>query len=89
MTALPNLIRRMPFIFYGFAVLFFVWNLVNQYFTMAAMNPYTDPMMEGVMNLEKSSALYQALLESTYIVANGVLIQVLIAIFDRLGEARK
>ena len=84
MTTLPQFLRRLPYVFYALAALFFVWNLGNQWFTLTTMGQYADPSLEGVMAFQKSVALYGSLLEAAYILANGAMLHILIAIFDKL-----
>ena len=84
MTTLPQFLRRLPFVFYGLAVIFFVWNLGNQWVTLTAMGQYADPSLEGVMAYQKSVALYGAFVEAAYMLANGAMLHILIAIFDKL-----
>ena len=85
MSTLPVLLRRSPHIFYGLAVIFAVWSIVNGWGEMSTYAGYGDPTLEGVMHLSKSKVLYQAILEGAYLVASGALIHVLLAVYDKLG----
>ena len=87
MTGLPILLRRAPYLFYGMAVVFFVWYLANAWFGLAAINPYSDPSLEAIENIQKSDHLFRASLDAVYLAANGAIIHVLIAIYDRLAGA--
>ena len=88
MTSLPPLILRAPSIFYGAAVLFFLFSigmtLMEINVSMGGDNgsPFAKLMMVRT--------LYQALLESIYIAANGVIAQILLAIWQdaRIGRDR-
>ena len=84
MTQLPQLLRRMPYIFYGIAVLLFAWNLGNQWVNITTMMGFTDPTMQGVEAYQKSLALYSAFTDSIYMLANGTFLHVLIAIYDKM-----
>ncbi|MBE5072917.1 hypothetical protein IM511_01200 [Erythrobacteraceae bacterium E2-1 Yellow Sea] len=84
MTKLPHFVRRLPYVFYALAVVFLVWNLGNSWVSMSNMMTYPDPSLEGIMAYQKSLALYSAFLEAAYLLANGAIIHVLIAIFDKL-----
>jgi hypothetical protein len=85
MSQLPDALRRLPFVFYALAAIIFVWNLGNQWFLMSAMTSYSDVSLEGVVTAsQKSAALYGAVVEASYMVANGAMLHVLIAIFDKL-----
>jgi hypothetical protein len=79
---LPPILRRAPTIFYGLAVLFFVasfvLSVIDVNMTMSGADTY-DP----VVRQAKLRGLYQAALEAGYMVANGVIAQILIAIWDR------
>ena len=86
MIGLPDMLRRLPFIVYGAAVLFFVWGLTNAWFGMAmATGPYFDESMSPMINLQKSNVLYQVALESFYLAIYGAILQFLLAIHDRRG----
>jgi hypothetical protein len=84
MSNLPDMLRRTPFVFYGLAAVFFVWSLANAWLLISQMGQYADPTMEGAFTAQKSAALFQAALEASYLVANGAMLQILIAIFDNL-----
>lgn len=83
-AGLPALVRRLPFIFYGLAVFLFVWNLGNQWMNLTTMMGYADPTLQGAMAYQKSIALYAALSDAAYMVANGAIVHVLIAIYDKV-----
>ena len=85
MSALPQLLRRSPNIFYGLAVVFAIWSIANGWLEMTTYAGIDDPTLEGIMNLTKSKLLYQAFLEAVYLVASGALIHILIAVYDKLG----
>jgi hypothetical protein len=85
MKQLPDMLRRLPFVFYGLAAVFFVWQLANQWASFSVAFQYGDG--DGMLTLSKSMALYSALLEAAYMIANGAVIHVLIAIHDKVkGE---
>ncbi len=90
MKPLPNLLRKVPFLFYGAAALFFVWYLVNAWFglTMGASTAFSDPAMGGYVNLQKSNTLYAATLEAVYLIGYGATVHVLLAIYDRIAPAK-
>ena len=84
MKQLPDLLRRLPYAFYGLAALVFVWQLANQWMSMSPLTEYAD---DTAVILGKSMGLYSALIEAAYVVANGAIIHVLIAIHDKVkGE---
>jgi hypothetical protein len=85
MTELPDALRRLPFVFYFLAAVVFVWSLANQWFVLGAMNSFADESFNGlVTGAQKSAALYGAVVEAAYMVSNGAMLHVLIAIFDKL-----
>ena len=86
---LPIALRRLPFVFYGLAVLFFVWGLANFWLGLNALGLYPDAALEIALILQKSDALYRVSLESVYLVSAGAWLHVLIAIFDKMkGSAQ-
>ena len=81
MKGLPPIIRRAPAIFYGLAILFFVASFVLTVSEIDLTMGYADadnPMVRQ----SKLRGLYQATLEAVYIAANGVIAQILIAIWE-------
>ena len=84
-----NNIRRLPYLIYAAAALFFVWGLINAWTTMANFGEYPDPSLEGVFALQKSQALYQAALEAIWLVTYGAILHVMIAIYDKVGGAKE
>ena len=81
---MSDLIRRMPRLVYALAVLFFVWAIANGFWELSITQAYADPQSSMIL-YAKSGVLFRALLDSTFLVTSGVMIDVLIRIFDRLG----
>ena len=77
---LSPIILRMPRLIYGLAALFFIWSFALSYFEMQATVAYADPE-NPVVRLAMLRSLFQAALEATYIALNGVIVQVLLAIW--------
>ena len=86
MKGLPDTLRRLPFVFYGFVALSFVWSLAHAWLTLSEMGQHADPTLEGVFTYQKSVTLLQASLEASYLVGTAAMLQILIAIFDKLKE---
>lgn len=86
MSAIPKALRRAPQFFYVAAAIYFVWYLGNTYVELVTM-PEIANGLEGVAGLVKSKTLFDASLEALYLIANGAMIQVLVAIYDKLGAA--
>lgn len=87
MTTLPKMLKRAPQLFYAAAAIYFVWHLGNIYVELVT-TPQIANGLEGVAGLVKSKALFEASLESLYLIANGAMLQVLIAIHGKLGEVK-
>ncbi|MBS3930529.1 MAG: hypothetical protein KGZ65_04780 [Sphingomonadales bacterium] len=88
MTGLGDLVRRLPRVFYIAAAVMFVWSLGNAFVEMGILYQTSglDETTGAMPQVTKSKALYYALTEALYLVANGAVIQVLIAIHDRVGK---
>lgn len=84
MIELPQFVRRMPFVFYALAVIFFVWYLANAWLGISSAFGYGTPGIEEIENYQKSISLFGAFQEAAYMVANGAIIHVLIAIHDKM-----
>ena len=82
MTGLPTMLRRLPYVFYGLAAVFFVWRLGNEWVALTQNFQYADN--SSVTALAKAQALFAAFTDAVYMVSNGALLQVLIAIFDKV-----
>ena len=83
MTGLPDTLRRLPYVFYALAAVVFVWHLANQWMTISAIGDFSNSLNQ-VDGYQKSIALYGAVVEAGYMVANGAMLQILIAVFDKL-----
>jgi hypothetical protein len=83
---MTNIIHRLPSIFYGLAVIFFVWSLANGFWELHLTYKYADNS-DPMVAFSKSKVLYQALLEATYLVANGAMIQVFLKILEKVKSA--
>jgi hypothetical protein len=81
---LPHYLRQLPYVFYALAVVLFVWSLANQWLALTAMENFSYSVYEDVPTFQKSSALYGAVAEAAYMAANGAMLQILIAIFDKM-----
>ena len=82
MTHLPRNLRRLPYAFYALAILMGIFRFYNEWTAVELTNTYGDggPMV----NLGKLVALYWALAEAAYMVGTGAMLQILIAIFDKV-----
>lgn len=85
---LAPIILRMPKLIYGLAVLFFIWSFALSYFDLQSATAYADPENSAV-RLMMLRALYQAALEAAYIALNGVIVQILLAIWHNGGVSTR
>jgi hypothetical protein len=81
---MTDFIRRIPRLAYALAVLFFAWAVANGFWELSLTQTYGDPNNPMIL-YAKSNILFRAALDSTFLVTSGVMIEVLIRIFDRLG----
>ncbi len=84
---LPQFVRRLPYVFYVLAVIVGLWRFWNEWTVAAESFQYADAagMDYGSMALiSRSTALYWGFVEAAYMVANGAVIHVLIAIYDKM-----
>ena len=85
MTGLPQFIRRMPFVFYALAIVLGAWRYYNDWTTAALGFQYVEDV--GAMGpLAKSTALYWGVTDAVFVLGTGVMIHVLIAIYDKVGS---
>jgi hypothetical protein len=82
MTTLSRNIRRSPYAFYALAMFMCLFRFYNEWmiFELTNTNGGGGPMV----NLAKMTALYWALSEAASIVGTGAMLQILIAIFDKV-----
>jgi hypothetical protein len=85
MITLPRNLRRMPYVFYVLAVLLGVFRFYNELTTLELANQYGDG--GPYERLGKLVGLYWALAEAAYMVGTGAMLQILIAIFDKVKGA--
>ena len=86
MKPLPDMLRRLPYVFYTLAALFFVWELANQWMSISYTTQYASGT-DVMVRLSKSMALFSAFREAVYILGNGAVLHVAIAIYDKVkGE---
>jgi hypothetical protein len=86
MSGLPDLVRRLPLVFYIAAAVMFVWALGNAYVELGMLGDSAgfDESVGAIGGLSKSKSLEYAVREALYMVANGGIIHVLIAIHDKV-----
>ncbi len=88
MSGLPGIVQRAPALFYGAAVLFFVASVALNYLELQVSMEYVNGS-NPIVRIARLRALYQGALESLYIAANGVLAQILLAIWRDGGFRRE
>ena len=84
MIALPHTLHRAPTLFYGAAIIMFVWSMTMTYYeTVTLKDPYNYGA-DAIVRLTLLKGLYQSTLEAIYLAANGAIIHVLLAIWGKL-----
>ena len=86
MTESDRLLDRAPATIFVLAGLLFIWSIANGFWELRLNNAYlesADPIV-GVM---KSKIHFQAVLDSLFLAANGVLIKVLLNIYKKVTSA--
>lgn len=90
MTDLPRLLRRLPYLFYALALILGGWRFLNEWTlietTYAQVNDisFETPSFNMAHAVGRSAALYWGFAEAAYMVANGAMLQILIAIYDKM-----
>ena len=87
MSDLPQWLRRLPYVFYALALILGGWQFLNQWSIVEATYSYSqfgDESSNFAHNLGRSGAIFSGVLEAVYIVSSGALLQVAIAIFDKM-----
>ena len=88
MSQLPNLLRRLPYLFYALALILGCWRFLNEWAmveTTYSASPYAMEDSFGFMHtLGRSGAFLSGFSEAAYLIANGGIIHVLIAIYDKM-----
>ena len=88
MSGLPKLVQRAPYIFYGLAVVIFAGSWLLTIVEVNTSMGYAEPN-NPVASLAKWRGLYQAALEAIYIAGTGVMLHILLAIWQsRVTESR-
>ena len=86
MTSLPPLVLRSPKIFYGLAVIFFLLSVgLTQMEINTTMGGYDSSAVVRVAFLR---TLYQAALEAGYLAGTGVMLHILLAIWQDVALRR-
>ena len=89
MSQLPPLLRKLPYLFYAFALILGGWRFLNEWIVLESTynsmgGQFGDEPFNLVHSVGRSAAVYWAVAEAIYIVAYGAMLQVLIAIFDKM-----
>jgi hypothetical protein len=88
MSGLPQFVRRLPYVFYGLAVVMGVWRVYNDWSATAFATQYAEDGSPAVL-LAKSTALYWGLTDAIYVVGSGAMLHVLIAIYDKIAGGKE
>ena len=88
MRILPHFLRRLPYVFYALAILLGGWRYWNEWTVASESFHYADAAgLDGAQMgmMARTNALYWGLTEAAYLIANGALLHIAIAIFDKIG----
>ena len=88
MTGLPPIVQRAPLLLYIAAALFFFAAMAINLRELNTMPTSYDETMRPLVFQAVARSFYQAALEALYIAANGILAQILLAIW-RDGANRR
>ena len=92
MRALPKILRYAPGAFYVAALVVWIftvwsnWTLMNSGQEFPNLDPDRAALAASII---KSEPFVRGFIEAAYMAANGAILHLLIAIFDRLGVVRE
>ena len=89
MSGLPNYVRKIPYLLYALALILGGWRFLNEWILVestyaATVGDFGDTSFSLVHSVGRSAAIYWGLADLVYLSASAAMIQVLIAIFDKL-----
>ena len=83
MTDSDRFLKRAPMIFYVLGGLFFIWSVLNGFWELR-LNNLSLESTESFVALMKSKTLFQSAIDSVFLVANGVIVQALLKINEKV-----
>ncbi|NVE93950.1 hypothetical protein [Altererythrobacter lutimaris] len=89
MKQIPQFVRRLPYVFYALAIVVGLWRYWNDWTVAEASMQFATGGSEfdQMRFMSRSTALYWGVVEAAYLVANGGVIHVLVAIYDKVSGA--
>jgi hypothetical protein len=86
---LPDYVRRLPYLFYALALILGGWRFLNEWILIETAYTATDPLFDDpALNLShsagRSAAIYWGIADIVYLSVSAAMLQVLIAIFDKM-----
>jgi hypothetical protein len=88
MNELPTYLRKLPYLFYAAALLLGGWRFLNEWIviesTYGAVTGFGDESFNMAHSGGRSAAIYWGVSDFVYLCASAAMLQVLIAIFDKM-----
>ncbi len=89
MNTLPHLLRRAPYLLYALGLILGGWRFLNEWTAIettysGVVGGFDDPAFNQAHSIGRSAAIYWGVVEGVYLCAYGAMIQVLIAIYDKV-----
>ncbi len=89
MNVLPNYLRKLPYIFYALALISGGWRFLNEWIAVesayaATVGDFGDTSFNLAHSAGRSSAIYWGVADLVYLSASAAMLQVLIAIYDKM-----
>jgi len=89
MSGLPDFLRRLPYVFYALALILGGWRFLNEWIVVettysAAVGDFSAPAFSLAHSAGRSAALYWGIADLVYLSASAAMLQVLIAIYDKM-----
>lgn len=89
MTGLPSYVRKLPYLFYAMALILGGWRFLNEWIAIesaygAIAGNFDDDAFNMAHSGGRSAAIYWGVADLVYLSASAAMLQVLIAIFDKV-----
>ena len=92
MSTLPKALRYAPYAFYAVALIAWIFTIWTNWIVLQSQQefPQVDPDRAAQLAaIIKSEPFVRGFIDAAYMVANGAIVHMLIAVYDRLGLARE
>jgi len=89
MTELPPIVRKLPYVFYALALILGGWRFLNEWTAIemaysGLQGGFGDDAFNMAHTAGRSSAIYWGVADFAYLSASAAMLQVLIAIYDKV-----